>query len=221
MGTLAVVAFALAAQLASGQEKAQEKAKEAGPAEKGAKPAAQLVSEGEFSKWLVQVLGLSRLVSVAPSEQECFAVLLQNGISPKAGWNGTNVVTRATLARVVVQSLSRQSEVQDPDNDASWIEFLKQQGIDISTIGAAVENLDVMSAPLANEAVTVSTDPLGKVHAIRPEDEQQLGADLSTIRRVLLVVEERAPTPTPPPAPPRQRPPEERPPATPVFPVPI
>ena len=132
-----------------------------------AKASTQLVTEGEFSKWLVQVLGLARVVSVAPSEQECFAVLLQNGVSPKDGWNATNVVTRTTLARVVVQALGWQGEVKDPGNDASWINFLKEKNLDISTIGAAVENLGPISEPLANQAVVVSTDPLGKVHEIR------------------------------------------------------
>ncbi len=183
-----------------------------------AKASTQLVTEGEFSKWLVQVLGLARVVSVAPSEQECFAVLLQNGVSPKDGWNATNVVTRATLARVVVQALGWQGEVKDPGNDASWINFLKEKNLDISTIGAAVENLGPISEPLANQAVVVSTDPLGKVHEIRPEDEQQLGADLSTIRRLLLVIEEHGPGPTPPPPKPH-KPPHRQPEPTPNFPT--
>ena len=212
----AVVAILLCGQVASAQtNKAPRKPASA------AKPPAQLVTEGEFSKWLVQVLGLSRFVSVAPSDQECFAVLMQNGISPKNGWISSNVVTRATLARVVVQSLGQSSDVKNPENDSSWIDYLKEKGLDIGTIGAAVENLEVLGNPLANEAVSVSTDPLGKVEEIRPEGEQQLGADLSTIRRVLSFLEQPTPPkPTPTPKPPHhRRPSEDQPEPTQNFPI--
>ena len=173
----------------------------------GADTKTQLVTEGEFSKWLVQVLGLSRFLSPNPSEVECFNALIQNNISPKDGWNTTNVVTRATLARVIVQALNKQHEVQDPDNDASWIAYLKEVGLDISTIGAAVENLDVLDAILANEAVNITSDPLNKIHKTRLTDDQQLGADLSGITRIFV----EAPTPPAPPAPTPPAPPAPRP----------
>ena len=72
-----------------------------------AKAAPQLVTEGEYARWLVQVLGLSRFLSPTPTDQECFASLLQNSISPKEGWNATSVVTRATLARTVISGQKR------------------------------------------------------------------------------------------------------------------
>ncbi|MFH0908936.1 MAG: hypothetical protein V1929_09250 [bacterium] len=144
----------------------------------------QLVTEGEFAHWLVQVLGLSRFLPAAPSDQECFAVLLQNSIKPKDGWNATNTVTRGTLARVTVQAMGKAGEVKDSSKDESYIEFLRAMGIEIGTIGEAVETLEALEAPLANEAISVRTDPLSKVHRIRPVDEQQLGADMSTITRV-------------------------------------
>lgn len=175
----------------------------------------QLVSEGEFAKWLVQVLGISRFLPPNPSELECFNVLLQNEIAPRDGWNSTNVVTRATLARVIIQSLSRQDEVKDPDSDASWIEYLKEVGIDISTIGAAVENLDILDSTLANEAVVISSDPLNKIHKIRVTDDQQLGADLSGITRIFVQAEETPPPPTPRPPAPAPRPTPRPPPLTP------
>jgi hypothetical protein len=48
----------------------------------------------------------------------------------------------------------------------------------------------------AIEALAATTDPLDKVHKTRPVDEQQLGADLSDIRRVLAQVEDAGPAPT-------------------------
>lgn len=211
---VAAVAIGMTTQTTMGAEKKDK----SDTKKETSSASSQLVTEGEFSKWLIKVLGLSRFVSVAPSEQECFAALLQNGITPKNGWNGTNIVTRATLARVVVQSLGLQNEVKNPQNDASWIDYLKEKGMDISTIGAAVENLELLDSPLANQAVVVSTDPLGKIDEIRPEDEQQLGADLSTIRRLLLFIEEEGPGVPPTPAPRRDRPDRDEPPVTPNFP---
>lgn len=140
----------------------------------------QLVTESEFAHWLVQVLGLSRFLPAAPSDQECFALLLQNSIKPKDGWNATNTVTRGTLARVTVQAMGKANEVKDSTKDESYIEYLRGMGIEIGTIGEAVENLEMLDEPLANEAVSVQTDPLSKRARIRPTGEQQLGADMST-----------------------------------------
>lgn len=192
---------------------AEEKASAKGD-KQPAKSAPQLVTESEYARWLVQVLGLSRFLSPTPTDQECFASLLQNGITPKEGWNSTGVVTRATLARTVIQALGKEGEVQNPENDASWIDYLKGIGLDISTIGAAMENLDILDSPMGNQAIVVSTDPLGKNHKIRPTDDQQLGADLATIRQVLAQIPE---VPVPPPAPPApsDRPSQQPPPMTP------
>jgi hypothetical protein len=49
--------------------------------------------------------------------------------------------------------------------------------------------------------LVATTDPLDKVHKTRPVDEQQLGADLSDIRRVLTQVEDAGPPPAAPPPP--------------------
>lgn len=164
------------------------------------KAPAQLATEGQYGKWLVQVLGLSRFVPASPSAQECFAVLMQNGVAPKNGWNATSVVSRATLARTVVQAMGRDSEIKNPADDQEWIKYLESTGVLIPTLGAAVDSLEPLDAPLGNEALVATTDPLDKVHKMRPVDEQQMGADLSDIRRVLAQVEDA--DPTPPPVPP-------------------
>lgn len=166
------------------------------------KAPAQLATEAQYGKWLVQVLGLSRFVPASPSAQECFAVLMQNGISPKGGWNATSVVSRATLARTVVQAMGQESEIKNPADDQEWIKFLEKIGVQIPTLGAAVDSLEPLDSPLGNEALVATTDPLDKVHKMRPVDEQQMGADLSDIRRVLTQVEDVGPTPPPvPPTP--------------------
>lgn len=182
------------------------------------RPAAvQLSTEAQYSQWLVQVLGLSRFVSASPSPQECFAVLLLNGVTPKNGWNATSIVSRATLARTVVQAMGRQFEIQDPDNDASWIDYLKKIGIEITTLGAALERLDSVEDPLGPGALTSAADPLRKSFKIGPVDQPQNGADLSEIRAVLMQLEELGPAPAPSvPRPPRgDQPDRDRDPMTP------
>ena len=145
---------------------------------------AKLVTEGEFAQWLVRVLGLSRFLPAAPTDLECFQVLMQNGISPKQGWSQERTVTMGNLARVIVLALGKQAEVQNPDDDESWVNYLKSVGIDFGTIGEAVENLEPLPQPVGPEAIVTSTDPLGKLSRINPPDNQQIGADLSTLGRV-------------------------------------
>lgn len=157
----------------------------------------QLVTEGEFAKWLVQVLGLSRLLPPTPTENECFQVLLQNNISPKEGWKPDSVVTLGNLARIVVQAMGKQSEVENPEKDESWIKYLKSVGIEFGTIGEAIENLGLLSTAYAPEAIVVNTDPLGKIARFRPVDEQQLGNDFHGVSRPPSV--EQPPPPPPPP----------------------
>lgn len=178
------------------------------------KAPAQLATEAQYGKWLVQVLGLSRFVPASPSAQECFAVLLQNGITPKSGWNATSVVSRATLARTVVQAMGQQSEIKNPADDQEWIKYLEKIGVQIPTLGAAVDSLEPLDSPLGVEALASTTDPLDKVHKMRPVDEQQLGADLSDVRRVLAEVADEGPGPTPPepPKPPKPDKPDRNPP---------
>ena len=141
----------------------------------------KLVTEGEFSKWLINVLGLARTLPVSPTEQQCFAALLQNSISPKAGWNSTNLVTMGTLARVVAQSLHKQGEVQNPQDDAAWIQYLKTIGIEFGTIGQAMAALGPLDPAFSGDATVISTDPLKKQARLRPLDEQQFGTDLQPI----------------------------------------
>ena len=145
---------------------------------------ARLVTDGELAQWLVRVLGLSRFLPAAPTDLECFQILMQNNILPADGWQKDRTVTMGALARVVVQGLGRQSEVQNPQDDASWVNFLKEIGIDFGTIGEAVENLEPLPQPVGPEAVITSTVPLGKLQRINPPDNPQHGSDLSTSGRL-------------------------------------
>ena len=206
--------FAADAKKPDATKPKEQAKKDQGKKPESSKPQTQLVTESEFARWLVQVLGLSRFLPAAPSDQECFAILLQNGITPKDGWNAENTVTRGTLARVTVQAMGKVGEVKDQSKDESYIEFLRSLGIDIGTIGEAVEKLEPLDAPLANEAVAVTTDPLEKIHRIRPVGEEQMGADLSMFGSLLEVPGAVPPPPVIPPAPPTPTKPQPKPPMT-------
>ncbi len=172
-------------------DKADNKVKNTPQAKADVKPKnekAKLVMEGELAQWLVRVLGLARFLPAAPTDLECFQILMQNNIQPADGWKQDSTVTMGTLARVVVQGLGRQSEVANPREDASWISFLKEIDVDFGTIGAAMENLDPLPQPVGAEAVVTSTDPLGKLQRINPPDNQQLGVDLSAMGRIFTQV---------------------------------
>jgi hypothetical protein len=181
---LGSVGFSLAAEA----DKADAKPKKAKSTKVAKEERAKLVTDGELAQWLVRVLGLSRFLSAAPTDLECFQILMQNNIQPANGWQKDHTVTMGTLARVVVQGLGRQAEVNNPEDDASWINFLKEIGIDFGTIGEAVENLEPLPQPVGPEAVITSTDPLSKLQRINPPDNQQIGADLSTLGRIFTQV---------------------------------
>ncbi|MCS6771651.1 MAG: hypothetical protein NZ740_06450 [Kiritimatiellae bacterium] len=157
----------------------------------GGEGQAQLVTEGELAQWLVRVLGLSRFLPAAPTDLECFQILMQNGIMPKDGWQSNRPVTMGNLARVLVLALGKQGDIENPDDDESWISFLKSAGIDFGTIGEAMENLEPLPQPVAAEAVVTATDPLSKLARINPPDDQQGGADFGTLGRVSSPISER------------------------------
>ncbi len=155
-------------------------AKQASPVAEESGP----ITEGELAQWLVKVLGLSRFLPAAPTDFECIQILMQNNIAPKDGWNQDNTVTLGNLARVVVLALGRQGEVENPENDESWVNYLKSEGIDFGSAGEAMDNLEPLPQPVGPEAIVTSTDPLSKLSRINPPDNQQVGADLSTLGHI-------------------------------------
>lgn len=93
------------------------------------------VTEGEFSRWLVQVLGLDRGLPANPSAQQCFVVLTRNGIRPGDGWQAADLMTEGSLARVLVQAMGEQAQIRRPNDDAAYIQFLRTLGVSIREPG--------------------------------------------------------------------------------------
>ena len=141
------------------------------------------VPQAELARLLVEVLGLSRFLPANPTPAQCFAILMANGIVPKDGWNAEAAVTRADLARVIVQAMKRSSEIKNPDNDQEWIEFLVGIGVHIDTLGEATKPLEPLMLPVAPKAYTAQVDPLNK-------DTKQIMAPITQYGTVMTPIRE-------------------------------
>jgi len=160
--------------------------KQAEPAKrKEAAPKAAEVTQAELAQLLVQVLGLSRFLPASPSDQQCFAMLLNNGISPADGWNPDKPVIKADLARVIVQAMKKQGDIKHPDDPKEWIDYLKEQGVPLDAVGETASYVDPLAEPVAVHVASPQVDPLVKRHKFNPIDETQYGVDMAYVVRVL------------------------------------
>ena len=171
------VAFAVPAAMAA--------EKKPGPATTKGAPKAAEVTQAELAQLLVQVLGLARFLPASPSDQQCFTMLLNNGISPADGWNPGKAVIKADLARVIVQAMKKQGDIQHPEDPKEWIDYLKSQGVPLDAVGETTSYVDPLSEPVAVHVASPQVDPLVKRHKFNPIDETQYGVDMAYIVRVL------------------------------------
>ncbi|MFH0878944.1 MAG: hypothetical protein V2A34_04455 [Lentisphaerota bacterium] len=170
-------------------EKKVEKAEPVAKKEMAAKPVGKTVTQAELGQLLVRVLGIARFLPANPTDQQCFALLMANGIQPVTGWNSTAEVKKADLARVIVQAMKKQGEVKNPDDPASWVDYLKSIGIPIDTVGEAVDYVDPLGEPVARNVVAGTSDPLVKRQQYNPIDETQYGTDMVALNRIFSQLE--------------------------------
>ena len=144
-GTWMVMAALLAAGIAPVAQaaEAKDKDKAKGQPKPAVEERAKLVTEGEMAQWLVRVLGLARFLPAAPTDLECFQILMQNNIAPADGWKQDRTVTMGNLARVIVQALGKQAEVQNPEKDESWVNYLKSIGYKVTIAHRDLPRADV------------------------------------------------------------------------------
>ncbi len=178
---VAVLCVAVAAPAVIAAEKTPAKSTE----KKGQPAANGQVKQGELAHLLVQALGLSRFLPASPSDQQCYAILMDNGISPAKGWNSGEIVIKADLARVIVQAMKKQSEIKNPNDAKEWIDYLKSIGVPLETVGETVDYVEPMAEPVAVNVVGGHIDPLVKRHKFNPTDEMQYGVDMAVIVRIL------------------------------------
>jgi len=142
------------------------------------------VSQAELAKLLVEVLGLAKFLPADPTPAQCFAILMANGITPKEGWDTGTAVTRADLARVIVQAMKKSSEIKNPDEPQPWIDYLVGIGVPIDTVGLATKPLEPLALPITPRMYTAQVDPLTKDTKQVVEPITQSGTDMTPIREL-------------------------------------
>ena len=151
--------------------------------------ASQPVTHPQLAELLVKALGLMRFLPTAPSTQQMFDVLMQNGISPQGGWLLDAVVTKADLSRVVVQALRKEDQVENPNDPQSWIDVLRAQGISLDRLSETIQSVEVMPEGMGQDVTLQSTDPLVYGVNFAPGDSIQYTVDLNLVTRVFTEVQ--------------------------------
>lgn len=122
----------------------------------------QALTYSQLANLLVKALGLAEYLPAGATVQQQFEILMQNGIAPAEGWtmDAEAPVTKGDLARVLVQSLQSEDEVENPDDPQSWVDALSAMGISLSAASEALGSVDVLPEVVASNLGFTSTDPL-------------------------------------------------------------
>jgi hypothetical protein len=128
----------------------------------GAPEKGQALTYSQLANLLVKALGLAEYLPAGATVQQQFDILMQNGIAPAEGWtmDADSPVTKGDLARVLVQSLQSEDEVENPDDPQSWVDALSALGINLSAASEALGSVDVLPEVVASKLGFASTDPL-------------------------------------------------------------
>lgn len=176
-----LVGLMMAATVATAQNKeksAPKKAQASGP-----------VTHAQLADLLVKALGLVRYLPAAPSAQQTFDVLMQNGISPEAGWLLDAVVTKADLARVLVQAMHKEDQVENPNDPQSWIDTLKAAGVSMDRLSETIQSVETLPESMGQDMPLQSTDPLVYNVRFTPGGTVQYSVDLAMVTRIFSEVE--------------------------------
>jgi hypothetical protein len=165
--------------------------------------ASQPVTHPQLADRLVKALGLVRFLPNAPSVQQLFDILMQNGISPQDGWKLDAVVTKADLSRVIVQALRMEDQVENPNDPQAWINLLKELGITLDRLSATLQSIEVLPEGIGQDLTTQSTDPLVYGVNFARSETVQYSLDLGLLTRIFSELEQisgefrpRPPTPS-------------------------
>jgi hypothetical protein len=149
----------------------------------------QPVTHPQLADLLVKALGLLRFLPNAPSTQQKFDILMQNGISPAGGWLLDAVVTKADLARVLVLALRKEDTVENPNDPQAWVDALKALGIPLERLSQTIEAAEVLPDAMGQDMTLQSTDPLIYGVDFVPGQSVQYSVDLEMVTRVFTEVE--------------------------------
>lgn len=151
--------------------------------------ASEPVTHAQLAELLVKALGLVRFLPTSPSAQQMFDVLMQNGISPEAGWLMGTVVTKADLARVLIQAMHKEDQVENPNDPQSWIEALKAMGISLDRLSKTIQSVETLPESMGQDVRLQSTDPLVYNVRFTPGGTIQYSVDLAMVTRVFSEVQ--------------------------------
>ena len=151
--------------------------------------ASQPVTHPQLAEILVKALGLVTFLPTAPTAQQMFDVLMQNGISPEAGWLLDAVVTKADLSRVIVQAMRKEDQVENPNDPQSWINVLKEMGISLDRLGETMQSVETLPEGMGQDVTLQSTDPLIYGVNFAPGSSVQYTVDLNLVTRVFSEIE--------------------------------
>lgn len=119
------------------------------------------VTQATLAEELVRSLGMASYLPADASDQDIFALLMQNGIAPKDGWQADKLVTKADLARILVQAMGASDSVANPEDDASWIAALSALGINLNgPVGETIADMEALPTVVAQDTGVTSVDPL-------------------------------------------------------------
>ena len=175
-----LVGLMMAATVAMAQdkEKPAAKAQASGP-----------VTQDQLAELLVKALDLVRFLPAAPTTQQRFEVLMQNGISPEKGWLLDAVVTKADLSRVLIQAMKKQDAVENPNDPQSWINVLKEMGITLDRLSETIQSVERLPEGMGQDVKLQSTDPLVYNVRFTPGGTDQYTVNLAMVTRVFSELE--------------------------------
>ncbi len=151
--------------------------------------ASQPVTHPQLAQLLVKALGLIRFLPAAPTTQQMFDLLMQNGISPEAGWLLDAVVTKADLSRVLIQALRKEDVVENPNDPQAWIDALRELGIPLDRLSETIQSVEVLPEGMGQDMALQSTDPLVENINFTPGGTIQYTVDLNLVTRVFSELE--------------------------------
>lgn len=156
----------------------------------GARPeSSEPVTQAVFAELMVRALGLVRFLPAGATSQQMFDVLMQNGIVPEDGWKLDAVLTKADFARVLVQAMRLEEMVDNPEDPQSWINALREQGVEIGRLGETIQVVEALPEAMGQIISAQSTDPLIQDINFVPGATIQYSVPLEVVSRILTHVE--------------------------------
>ena len=185
-----ILAFVLIGLMIAAPAALAQNKKESSDAQKS--KASQPVTHPQLAEIMVKALGLLRFLPNAPTAQQQFDVLMQNGICPQDGWKLDAVVTKADLARVIVQALRKEDQVENPNDPQAWINALKELGISLDRLSETVQSVEALPEAMGQDTTMQSTDPLIYEVAFASADSAQYSVELDATTEEALTARQDA-----------------------------